>query len=106
MKLLGRLLLCAALLMQGAMAVAMPLPAAQAPNAMARPCHDDGAKAPASCCTGSADCLAMCAAPAVPAQFVALTPTFPRLPAAELRAGESLPAHAFVPIRPPIALHG
>jgi hypothetical protein len=107
MKLLSRLLLAMALLLQGQMAVAMSFeaPAAKAPAAgavAAMPCHDTF-KPALPCCSDRFDCMAMCAAAAVPVTVAFVLSVAPEHPVATLVRSEQLPPHRYTPLRPPIA---
>jgi hypothetical protein len=108
MKFALRLLLSAALLLQGAMAVAMPLahdaPAAHASAEAAMPCHGGAkSKAPLPCCPqDGSSCPALCSAPALPAAVPQLVlADHPDFPPVALRVTPSAP-HRYTPLRPPI----
>jgi hypothetical protein len=108
MKLALRVLLSVAVLLQSAMAGAMPVTSAAAQHAAAAvsmPCdHGEAHEASMPCCSPDrADCTALCGAPALPAA----TPTFqvpgPAVLTSATPRSERRPAHRYTPLRPPIA---
>jgi hypothetical protein len=109
MKFALRILLSAALLLQGATAAAMPVTGATAQGGAtgaSMPCdHAGGHQTPMPCCSPDrADCMALCAAPALPPATAALQIPAPAVLTSAIPRSEQRPAHRYTPLRPPIAL--
>ena len=98
-------LLVAALLLQGALAVAMPIAAPAAASHASMPCHGGDHQKSLPCCAHQhCACEAICSAIALPMAIGGVAAVIPAPPSAAPRASLARPAFRLTPLRPPIAL--